>query len=290
MDFNINCLRSFVAVADAMSISQAADSVGRAQSTISQQINKLEAVVGEELLSRRKGRVLGLTAEGAKLAQFARRILQLNDEAYSSLRQDTLSGSVRIGLRLDFFGRGITTWLARFKKRHPMVALEVEASQSDMLLRRSGRGEFDLAFFKQEVGARKGTVALTEQMVWVGGPQFVPVANESIPLILFPDGCAYRSFAITALEAVRRSWYISFVGPSFDCLRSALTEGLGISVLARPLVTPPLQILHDVDLPRLPAIELAYSGSSPCNARVTKELASFLTDNLMRAGTEVAVA
>ncbi len=290
MEFDINCLRSFVAVADAMSVSQAADSVGRAQSTISQQINKLEAVVGKELLSRRKGRVLALTAEGAKLAQFARRILQLNDEAYSSLRQDALSGSVRIGVPLDFFGRGITTWLARFKKRHPMVTLEVEASQSDALLRRSGRGEFDLAFFKQDVGARKGTVALTEQMVWVGGPQFAPVSNGSIPLILFPDGCAYRSFAITALESVRRSWHISFVGPSFDCLRSALAEGLGISVLARTLVTPPLQILYDVDLPRLPAIELAYSGCGPGNARVTKELASFLTDNLLRAGTDVAVA
>lgn len=291
MNFDIDCLRSFVVVADTMSISQAADSVGRAQSTISQQINKLEATVGKELLSRRKGRVLELTAEGTKLAQFARRILQLNDEAYASLRHDALSGSVRLGLPLDFFGRGITTWLARFKQRHPMVTLEVEANQSDNLLRRSERGEFDLAFFKQEVGAQKGTAALTEQMVWVGGPQFVPGSDESIPLILFPEGCTYRRFAISTLDTFRRDWHVSFVGPSFDCLRSALVEGLGISVLARPLVAPPLRILHHgAGLPHLPAIELAYARRSRSNTRVTAELTSFLTDNLLKLGTATADA
>jgi DNA-binding transcriptional LysR family regulator len=81
MNFDIDCLRSFLFVADTMSISRAAESVGRSQSTISQQIAKLEAQLGKGLLARRKGRVISLTSEGSKLVQYARRIMQLNDEA-----------------------------------------------------------------------------------------------------------------------------------------------------------------------------------------------------------------
>jgi DNA-binding transcriptional LysR family regulator len=284
VNFDIDCLRSFLVVADTMNISQAAENVGRAQSTVSQQIAKLEAQVGRELLTRRRGRVLELTAEGERLVNYARRMLQLNDEAYSSICGDTLTGSVRVGVPLDFFGRDVMTWLARFKQRHPGVTLEVEANQSENLMRRSERGEFDLAFFKQEVGARRGVVALTEQMVWVGGPNYSPTPDESVPLILFPEGCAYRRFAIATLEASKRHWHVSFVGPSFDCLRSAVTEGLGVSVLSRALVTSPLRIVRrEVALPQLPAVELAYSCGKRSKSRIVTELANFLSDSLLLA-------
>ena len=115
INFDIDCLRSFLVVADTMSFSRAAETVGRAQSTISQQIAKLEAQIGRELLVRRKGRVLQLTGEGTRLAQYARRLLQLNDEAYSSMFDDVLSGSVHIGVPLDFFGRDIATLAGAFQ-------------------------------------------------------------------------------------------------------------------------------------------------------------------------------
>ena len=141
VNFDIDCLRSFLVIADTMSFSRAAETVGRSQSTISQQIAKLETQVGKALLTRRKGRVLELTSEGGKLVQYARKILQLNDEAYASMSDDVLTGFVRLGVPLDFFGRDFTTWLARFKNRHPMVGLEVEANQSENLMKRSMRGE-----------------------------------------------------------------------------------------------------------------------------------------------------
>ena len=103
MNFDIDCLRSFMVVVDTMSISRAAETVGRSQSTVSQQIAKLEAQIGKGLLTRRKGRVINLTSEGGKLVQYARRILQLNDEAYASMSDDVLSGFVRLGVPLNEF-------------------------------------------------------------------------------------------------------------------------------------------------------------------------------------------
>ena len=218
MNFDIDRLRSFIVVAETMSVSHAADTVGRSQSTVSQQITKLEAQVGKPLLRRRKGRVIELTFEGGKLLQFARRILQLNDEAYASMSDDVLTGFVQLGVPYDFFGRNFAAWISLFKNRHPMVGLEIEANQSENLMKRSERGEFDLAFFKQETGAKNGTVALREQLVWVGGPSYSPEAPNSLPLILFPEGCAYRRFAISALKNQSRRWHPSFVSPSFECL------------------------------------------------------------------------
>jgi DNA-binding transcriptional LysR family regulator len=289
MNFDIDCLRSFMVVADTMSVSRAAESVGRSQSTISQQIAKLEAQVGKSLLTRRKGRVIDLTSEGGKLVQYARRILQLNDEAYASMSDDVLTGFVRLGVPLDFFGRDFTAWLARFKDKHPMVGLEVEANQSENLMKRSARGEFDLAFFKQQAGAKNGIVALREQLVWVSGPNYSADAADSVPLILFPEGCAYRHFAITALRDHKRPWHLSFVSPSFDCLKSAAVEGMGITVLARALVAPPLRVVrHGLRLPPLPTIELAYSFGRRSNSRLVGELANYLAERLTNAGSMLA--
>ena len=134
-EFRHGFLRSFLVVADTMSFSRAAESVGRSQSTVSQQLAKLETQIGKGLLTRRKGRVIELTSEGGKLVQYARQILQLNDEAYASMSDDVLTGFVKLGVPLDFFGRDFTSWLARFKSRHPMVGLEVEANQSENLQR-----------------------------------------------------------------------------------------------------------------------------------------------------------
>ncbi len=240
----------------------------------------------DDLLTRRKGRVIDLTSEGRKLVQYARRMLQLNDEAYASMSDDILAGFVRLGVPLDFFGRDFTAWLARFKNKHPMVGLEVEANQSENLQKRSARGEFDLAFFKQETGAKLGTVALREQLVWVSGPNYSPDAGDSVPLILFPDGCAYRRCAIAALKDHRRAWHLSFVSPSFECLKSAAVEGMGITVLARPLVAPPLRVVrHGLRLPQLPTVELVYSYGRRSNSRVVSELANYLADSLTNAGT-----
>src|SRR5258708_33055488 len=113
MNFDIDCLRSFLVIADTMSFSRAAETVGRSQSTISQQIAKLETQVGKPLLTRRKGRVLELTSVGGKLVLFARKILQLNDEAYASMSDEVLTGFVTLGVPFYFFGRDFSTWLAR---------------------------------------------------------------------------------------------------------------------------------------------------------------------------------
>ena len=291
MNFDIDCLRTFLLVADSMSFSRAGECVGRSQSTISQQISKLEAQVGKSILDRRKGRVIELTAEGAKLLQYARRILQLNDEAFGSISDEALTGFVKLGIPLDFFARDFTSWLTSFKRLHPAVRLEVETNQSENLLRRTERSDFDLAFFKQDAGAKHGTVVLKEQLVWVSGPNYVPESGATVPMVLFPEGCTYRRSAQNALRSRNRKWQLSYVGPSFECLRTAAIEGMGVTVLGRALVEAPLRVLGpSYGLPALPAVEVAYAFGRRSRARVVSELALFLADGLSNSGVAKSAA
>jgi DNA-binding transcriptional LysR family regulator len=98
---------------------------------------------------------------------------------------------------------------------------------------------------------------------------------------LFPEGCAYRRCAIAALGEEKRNWHLSFVSPSFELLRAAASEGMGVTVLARSLVTAPLRIIsHNAKLPELPTVELVYSQGRRTNSRVVGELATYLADSL----------
>jgi DNA-binding transcriptional LysR family regulator len=285
MNLDIDCLRTFAHVANTMSFSRAGEAVRRTQATVSGQISKLETQLGRRLFVRRKGRVLHLTLDGDRLLEYASRILELNDEAYSSVSARTLSGFVRVGLPLDFFGRNLAGWLARFKSLHPMVGLEVESDQSEQLFRRASRGELDLAFFKQSTGAGHGHVVTHEELAWVGrgdGPWSV---RPSLPLVLFPEGCTYRRVALATLRSHGLPFHVSFVSPSFDCLKSAVVEGLGLSVLARVLVSPPMRVVDTgLGLPSLPPVEVVYMYGSEDKPRAVTELARFLAECVTDAG------
>src|SRR5260370_42567621 len=77
---DIELLRSFVSVVDAGGLTRAGERVHRTQSTVSQQIRRLEETLGRELLHR-NGKQATPTEEGERLLSYARRILALAKEA-----------------------------------------------------------------------------------------------------------------------------------------------------------------------------------------------------------------
>ena len=86
-DLPINVLRTFVAIVERGGFTQAAAFLGMTQPTVSQQLKKLEELVGLPLLNRGQ-RQLELTTAGEKILDYARRILMLNDEAVSQPKKN----------------------------------------------------------------------------------------------------------------------------------------------------------------------------------------------------------
>ena len=88
-------LRYFVAVADAGTFTRAAERMYIAQPTLSQQIRRLEEIVGTPLLQRRREGVR-LTAAGAVLLEDSRAVLSLVDRSVSRTRQAAGLGRPRL--------------------------------------------------------------------------------------------------------------------------------------------------------------------------------------------------
>jgi DNA-binding transcriptional LysR family regulator len=106
INLDIDVLRTVVTASQLGSFNRAAEQVGRSQSAISQQIHKLEERVGQPLF-RKQGRGLALTEAGEVILAYARRILELNDEAVTAVTGVTIDGTVRFGMPGDF----AETWL-----------------------------------------------------------------------------------------------------------------------------------------------------------------------------------
>ena len=101
-------LRAFVAIVDAGSFTQAAERLNMTQSTISQQLARLEDAVGHALVDR-NARPIGPTAAGERLLGHARRILALQHEAATLLGDPAGTTSIRIGVPEDI----VTAAMAR---------------------------------------------------------------------------------------------------------------------------------------------------------------------------------
>src|SRR5262249_35273203 len=93
---DLDLLRSFVSVVDAGGFTRAGERVHRTQSTVSQQIRRLEDTLGRELVHR-NGKQATPTEEGERLLSYARRILALADEARDVVARPAGEGVVRLG-------------------------------------------------------------------------------------------------------------------------------------------------------------------------------------------------
>jgi len=130
-DVDTALLRTFVALAETCSFSRTAAKVGRSQSAVSAQIQKLEALFDCTLFDRDK-RNVRLSPDGERLLGYARQMIQLSDAMLERFRTPEVAGEVRFGSPEDFATRYLPDILAAFSQAHPGVLLNVNC---DLTLR-----------------------------------------------------------------------------------------------------------------------------------------------------------
>src|SRR5690606_2613133 len=94
--FDPALLRTFVAVAETLSFTRAAELLGLSQPTVSQQIRKLEIAAGRTLVTR-DTRAVALTDNGDAMLGFARSILAAHDQAAAYFTGTAMRGRIRFG-------------------------------------------------------------------------------------------------------------------------------------------------------------------------------------------------
>jgi len=247
-------LRSFVAVAQAKSFSRAAERVHLSQSTVSQQIRRLEDIVGKSLFER-DTRTVTLTRDGEALQNYAARILELMSEAVEHFRAPALSGRVRLGLSEDFASAGLTAALVSFLRRNPEVELMIEIGMSGDLFRQLDEGRYDLVLAKRLHGSHRGCVVRSEPLMWCVGSQTSRVESaDVVPLVLHPEPSVTRLQVLQTLEAAGRPYRVVVCSGSLAALKAAVMAGLGVSAFARYVMPEGLVRVRGT-LPELGALE-----------------------------------
>ena len=266
VNLDLDLVRTFVSITDLGTFTEAAARVGRQQSTISLQIKRLEAMLGQKLLER-SPRSITLTAAGESFLGSARRLLELNDEIVSVAREPDIRGTVRLGTPEDFATRHLSDVLARFTRAYPAVALEVTCDLTLNLLQRFRSGQFDLVLVKRErsVDAR-GTRVWREPLVWVAGGREFSSAEGPLPLVVSPAPCVYRQRAIDALDRARRPWRIAYTCGSLAGSLAAVKAGLGMTVLPKDMVGDDLHVIDGKPLPNLKDTEIALLEAEPLSS------------------------
>ncbi|MEU2241445.1 LysR substrate-binding domain-containing protein [Streptomyces sp. NPDC018338] len=231
-------LRTFLAVAQTLSFTQAARRLGVRQSTVSQHVRRLEEATGRPLFSRDTHSV-ELTEDGEAMLGFARAILQAHERAAAWFGGTRLRGRLRFGASEDFVTTRLPEILESFRRAHPEVDLELTVELSGTLQARLAAGRLDLILAKrrgEEGEDSEGRLVWQDSLIWIGAPGLRVEPDRPVPLILFPPPGITRARALEALQAQGRAWRIACTSSSLSANVAAARAGLGVMAHTRGLV------------------------------------------------------
>ena len=271
--FDLDLLRTFLAVADCGSFTVAARRLNSTQSTVSQKVLRLEAMAGQSLLQRSR-RDVQPTDAGERLISYARRMLTLNEEAVADLSGARVATTLRIGVPEDFAAGRTVRMLAEFCRRNSQVKLELTSGLSRDLRARYDRGELDMAVVKQRRNRGEGALRWPETLCWIDSATSPAAGRKPLPLVVFPAGGLYRDDMTATLDGLGRQWLIGYTSSSLASICAAVAEGMGISLVPRRVVTAGHIVLGaESGLPSVATMEIAIHHRPDADSLV-RELAT----------------
>lgn len=266
--FDLDQLRTLVAVLDAGSLTAAAPKVFLSQSSVSEQMRKLEDRAGQPLLVRGKTGVRA-TPAGQRLLAHARSILALSDEAYRDLRGVALRGELRLCIT-DYFRPGdVARLLRRLNEQYPQVRLHVTIMKSGAIEAAYERGEIDvgISMVIQERGAARGradgALLRREPLLWMAAEGATPPAAEPLPLLALPETCALRQYVERLLSRRSLPYVVSHEASGVAGLQLAVAAGLGVACLNESALGAGMARLQAPGLPALPSVEFRLLAARP---------------------------
>jgi DNA-binding transcriptional LysR family regulator len=270
-------LKTFVAVAETLSFTQAATRLSLSQPTVSQHIRKLEVAAGRNLVSR-DTRAVALTDNGDAMLGFARTILAAQDQASSYFTGSAMRGRLRFGSADDLALTQLPGILRDFRQLYPQINLELTVNQSPVLLKRLQAGQLDLVFIKQGPGGTDGKLVRRDRMVWVGHKSVSLDASTPVPVIAYQAPSISRTYAIRSLEQIGRTWRITCNVREVNGVLAAVRAGIGIAAFPQSLIPADLdQVSAAHGLPELGDIDFVLLD----NPRAPREPVEALSAAIM---------
>jgi DNA-binding transcriptional LysR family regulator len=257
MILDLAALQTLVAAVDLDGFGKAAERLHRSPGAVSLQMKALEERLGTPLF-RKSGRRQALTDAGEVLLGFARRLLQLHDEALLALRRIDLDGDVSFGMPQDFADSWLPLTLAQFARAHPAVRIDITVDRNAALLAQLERGKLDLVLAFGEAAGATSTPISRLPIHWLAHPHFKLPPEQPIPLLVLDAPCVFRQAATDALDKAKRPWRIVMKSASVSAVWAAAEAGLGVTARCAVHVPSALTMVGDtLKLPKLKKIALS---------------------------------
>jgi len=239
---DLRALETFQAVVAAGGIGRAATRLHRAQSSITSRIHQLETSLGVELFHR-EGQRLRLTAPGEELVDYARRLLELAEQARTAVRSGETGGRLRLGSMESVAASRLPYPLAEFHRCHPQIWVNLHTASSRGLVADVQAGALDAAIVGEEVDRERfrSVPLYVEELVLVGARDSVMLQEpqrlvDGTVLVYHSQGCVYRRRLEQWLEAqhVVPARMLEFA--SYHGIFAAAATGVGVSLVPRSVL------------------------------------------------------
>lgn len=278
---SLDNLRTLVSVIELDGYAKAGERLGRSQPAISLQIKKLEEQLGKRLFNK-VGQRQRVNQDGTMLYQYAKQLLTINDDVFRQFEQVSLKGRLRLGIPSEFASTLLPGIIGEFSSLYPDVTLEVTSSLSRHLLSEDYRSEFDLilALVNPDQETR-GELVLKDKLVWVGDKMMLKI-DASVPLVMAPTGCIYRSRVIKMLKQQTTAWRITYTNADLYGLIAAIKQGLGVTALASTSVPKELDVVRHKHLPKLGNVKICLFNQDTQHPQVSRTLSDFIKARLAK--------
>src|SRR6266478_3659447 len=243
----IHQLRYFIAVADEGNVSRAAAKVRVAQPSLSQQIRKLEAEIGQPLFDRLPRSVV-LTEAGRCLIEYARQILASIGDARRRMAEPKgeVAGDVAVGAVATIAPYVLPELVVTFQNHYPDVTLHVVEDVTAVISRRVEAGELDVAL------ASTCQRSPTLRVQLLGSEPLLALVPESHALskqtvVSFDDLKSQRFLLLHEmhclsqqvhhlLESRRLHPEVALAGSQLSTIANMVAAGIGLSIVPQMMV------------------------------------------------------
>ncbi len=274
-------LRTFAFIAEEGSFTRATERVGRTQSAVSMQIQRLEQVLGQKLLVRGKGGSVQLTPHGGFLLERARELLALNDSIWRNFRQPELRGVVRLGTPDDYALRYLPVLLRRFADSHPAVEVDVICAPSSELVLRLKDGALDLTLLSEGHEPRHWPAheLWRGPLRWITSDRYAPQRRSPLPVAMAHENCSWRKAAVGALERAGLPYRVAYTSASQTGTHAPVMAGLAVTVSTISWLPEGLRVMRpDEGLPDLPDFAILMLRGRQAASAVTDALEAHIND------------
>lgn len=238
----LHYLQTFCTVARSGSFTKAAEELGYAQSSVTTQIQKLEAEYGSVLFER-YGRKMRLTHSGEALLGYAAEMLRLQAESKEVLAAAS-SGTLMIGTIESLAAYFLPPVLQAFRERYPQMNLQLHPGVESSVIQGVRDGEYDLGVILDvpytdpelhtEIVEPVELVMIMPPGHRLGAGEAVAVgdlADEN--LVLTEEGCTYRAFLLQGLKSAGVPYQKACEFGSLEAIKQCVRHGLRVALLPR---------------------------------------------------------